>query len=454
MNKKFFLLSFLLSFSCFLVYILAFYPGILTADSLDQWSQMRSFVFSDIHPVFHTLIIYFVTLFWRNPAAVVIFQSIIFSFVLSYTFTFFYKLGLHKFFLLSLLFLISINPLFGMMVVTIWKDILFSINFLLLGTLLLEMSFFGVTFFKKSKIRVFLFLFSLLSLSMIRQNGLLTFVVLFLPLSLYFWKYKLFFFNSFVIVFLVIILIKGPLYSYLKVSPSPKSQFFYQPILFFSNIVNEDLPLTDYEYFIINGLMEYNLWNEYYSPITSWNYFVSSKFNTSFLINNQKDVLLVFFKLIYKYPKVFFSSWFNLNSYILKINKPTNYHIMPMPIEMTRVEDNEYYMPLSKSDYIYPRYVLPGVRDKIIFYIIRFNSSKYFFILFQPAIYLYVTIIVFFFSLKKNWIIILPSLTNVISILLSGGSQELRYVYPLIVSFILTLLLFVFKIKSFFLKKD
>lgn len=456
MSRKFFLIGFFLSFLGFLIYILSFYPGILTADSWDQWSQMRSFTFSDIHPVFHTLIIYLVTRFWTDPAAVIIFQSIIFSLVLSYTFTFFYRLGLNKFFLLFSIFFISINPLFGMMVVTLWKDVLFAIDFLFLGTLVLEMNLYGVKIFKRSKIKVVLFLISLISLSMIRQNGLLTFVVLFLFLLICFWKYKFFIFNSFVTVFLIVALIKGPIYSYLRVSPSPKSQFFYQPVLFFSNIVHKNLALTDYQYSVINGLMKYDLWEKYYSPITSWNYFVSGYFNSSFLVEKEKDVLTVFCQLLFKYPDVFLRSWFNLNSYILTINRPVNYYIMPMPVEMTRLENDKYYGSLSKSDHIYPRYILPTLRDKIIFYIIRFNASKYFFVLFQPAVYLYLNIIILFFLIffKRNWIVLLPAIVNVVSMFISGGSQELRYVYPLMTSSILTLLLFVFEFKSIFFAKS
>ena len=61
------------------IYLLTFFPGLMSQDSIDQWAQVVSAHFNDAHPVFHTLLIWLITRFWFSPAAVVVFQIIILS---------------------------------------------------------------------------------------------------------------------------------------------------------------------------------------------------------------------------------------------------------------------------------------------------------------------------------------------------------------------------------------
>ena len=49
-----------------LVYILAYFPGLLTADSISQVSQVISKNYSNHHPVFHTYLISFIFSFFKN----------------------------------------------------------------------------------------------------------------------------------------------------------------------------------------------------------------------------------------------------------------------------------------------------------------------------------------------------------------------------------------------------
>ena len=51
------------------VYLIAFYPGIMSMDSLNQWDQITNFAkadygFTDAHPVGHTLFLWLITSIW------------------------------------------------------------------------------------------------------------------------------------------------------------------------------------------------------------------------------------------------------------------------------------------------------------------------------------------------------------------------------------------------------
>jgi hypothetical protein len=47
--------------------LLVFFPGMMSGDSLTQWKQAHSLVFSDHHPVFHTLTILLASRIWDSP---------------------------------------------------------------------------------------------------------------------------------------------------------------------------------------------------------------------------------------------------------------------------------------------------------------------------------------------------------------------------------------------------
>jgi hypothetical protein len=59
------------------LYLLAFWPGIMTEDSIDQWTQAQRGVFRDEHPAVHTLLIWLITRLWNSPAAVALLQIVL-----------------------------------------------------------------------------------------------------------------------------------------------------------------------------------------------------------------------------------------------------------------------------------------------------------------------------------------------------------------------------------------
>ena len=51
-----------------------FAPGIMTSDSIDQWNQVQSAVFSDIHSPLHTIIEWSISKVWNSTIAICIFK--------------------------------------------------------------------------------------------------------------------------------------------------------------------------------------------------------------------------------------------------------------------------------------------------------------------------------------------------------------------------------------------
>ncbi len=61
------------------LYLLAFWPGIMSQDSVDQWHQLLQGRYEDAHPAFHTLTVWLITRVWLSPAAVALVQIVILS---------------------------------------------------------------------------------------------------------------------------------------------------------------------------------------------------------------------------------------------------------------------------------------------------------------------------------------------------------------------------------------
>ncbi len=123
------------------IYLLAFYPGMMSADSLVQWDQIITGIYNDHHPPFHTFTIWLVTRVAFTPTAVAVAQILFLGFVASQWFVFFEQIGLPKWLIWLGLSIFSLSPVNGTMVNTLWKDIPFSTSVLALSLLLAKVVF-------------------------------------------------------------------------------------------------------------------------------------------------------------------------------------------------------------------------------------------------------------------------------------------------------------------------
>lgn len=111
------------------VYLLAFWPGMMSADSLDQWGQAMSGRFNDHHPAFHTILIWLLTRITPSPAVVALAQILALGLLAGVILAYFETLGVRPQFLWAASFVMAVFPVNGTMVATLWKDIPYSTAF-------------------------------------------------------------------------------------------------------------------------------------------------------------------------------------------------------------------------------------------------------------------------------------------------------------------------------------
>ena len=116
----------LVSLFFFSLWLLAFYPAIMTADSIGSWEQILKNSFSNWHPYVFTFYIKFLKIFYNSPASIGFFQLIVSSFLGSYIFYFLFNESRKKWTVIFSFFLFIFSVPIGLYNITIWKDIIFA----------------------------------------------------------------------------------------------------------------------------------------------------------------------------------------------------------------------------------------------------------------------------------------------------------------------------------------
>jgi len=112
------------------IYLLAFFPGMMSADSMVQWEQVLSGRFVDHHPAFHTFLLWLLTRIYLSPAVIAIAQIIALALISGLWFVFFERIGIRRWVIWFIVFIFAVIPVNGTMVNTLWKDIPYSIAIL------------------------------------------------------------------------------------------------------------------------------------------------------------------------------------------------------------------------------------------------------------------------------------------------------------------------------------
>lgn len=124
---------FCVNFIVLFLWLLAFWPGVMTHDSLQSWSQALTGEYTNWHPYLYSMYVKFLTLFYRSPASVAIFQMLSLSALSAYVFGRLYALAQNKkLIFISFLLLLTSIPV-GLLTITLWKDVIYSQLVLLWG---------------------------------------------------------------------------------------------------------------------------------------------------------------------------------------------------------------------------------------------------------------------------------------------------------------------------------
>lgn len=201
------------------IYLLAFYPGMMSADSMVQWEQVLSGQYNDHHPVFHTLLIWLVTRIYLSPVSVAVAQIVAMSLVAGAWLGFFEQLKIRSWLIWLTAIVFAAIPVNGTMVNTLWKDIPYGISVMGLTLLLARMVYSYGEWLVGWGARLILGA-TLAVVSLLRHDGIILGVGTIFVVLLCFprrWKFWL---TSCVVFAILYLGVRGPIYSWVGVQRS------------------------------------------------------------------------------------------------------------------------------------------------------------------------------------------------------------------------------------------
>lgn len=183
-----FWLMFLCSILSFSAWLLAFWPGGISSDSIDIWRAAKiPGYFINYHPFLNMIYYLFLMQIWDNIAMVGICQIILSSLLGSYIFYYIFKMGVNIFLLLPFYILFALSIPIGIYNISLWKDIPFAL-------LIVFWSFYVVKLYVENKQgvgnrtyqEIIVLAFLLIALCLIRHNGIVYMIII--PFALVFTK--------------------------------------------------------------------------------------------------------------------------------------------------------------------------------------------------------------------------------------------------------------------------
>lgn len=299
-NKIFIVISMLLMLGVWSIYLLNYFPGTLSPDSIGEYSMFVNglHITSDHHPVLHIL---YMALFYNigfkifgTPNMGVLFvtlsQIIIMASIFTYSLVFLRKRNCPKLLTYVLLMFYTFSSITGYYSIVMWKDVLFA-GF----TLLLTIECFKL-YEKRNNLR-FKNLISFLIVSLIfvflRNNAIYAYFILALIILIILKKYFKQFAIMFVIVFSVFIFVKGPVFSWCGIQKSSSAEYIGMPLQQIARIITKNEKLTNNQYLQIDKLIPVSFIPSAYNPIVS----DGIKFNKNFNIDAFNDDKISYLKL-------------------------------------------------------------------------------------------------------------------------------------------------------------
>jgi len=410
------------------LFLLIFFPGAMSVDSVVQWGQAMTGQYTDHHPAFHTLFIWLLSRLWESPAVVALSQIIGLSLGAAWGINVLERNGLSRrtAWIVSLAFALSYPN--ASMSVTLWKDIPYAVAFLVFSLYLFQITAGNGDWLKSWKHAVMLGLLGAI-IPLLRHNGLPVVLIILPLLGILYHRAIRQVVLALVVFAGVYLMVIGPLYNAVGVEKH-SSNFLYGTLLGHINAhVKAGTPLLEDE---IRYLESAGI-----APFEDWSYNCCNILSTMQGVQNwealdQDPIKLInlFLRTLQENPRVNLKHLACLDEVVFRVSEP--YCSMFTHSLYSRRNTTGWIVPndLVQQASLLPALVQPVYRlDRWIY-----QHPLIFIIIWRPAFYLYLTVILFTLIAirRQNWLWLLPALPGILQslfLLIVNNSQAFRYQY-------------------------
>ena len=419
---------------CYL-YNFLFNSYIVHVDTYMELLDVYNGTLSNWHPYFHILLIKFANFIFGNVKFFIYLRFVFYSLLVTKVVCYFNTKGLSlkKCYIYSIL--LTACPVTAVMLLTLVKDIDFSLALVAL-TFNMYLVIKDYDYFKKNKLNYIYLLVSLVFTAVLRHNGIYIFFVVFALLFIIELKQKrMAILVTLLVSFGSVYIINSPLYQYLQVSPAPKNFDVITMIHGFNYLI------------VTNERID----NETYSFLTdkvlSADKFLKSydKYNMDLLLHYSNDNLR---------DKTFDKKKL-IKSYLKQVLKT------PIPLIRDRLYGTDYVWNVSEKDgvMLYKYQIIHDEFDsnyadlvdvdvhsnKIVNESLVFisNNELLNLLLFRAGIYVDILIILIEYSIirrRKEGFAFAPVVFNILTLMIAMGHQEYRYVWMIPLAVLVCLL--------------
>lgn len=404
-------------------YLTAFYPGFMTNDFFNQWQQIHTNHYIDWHPVPHTLVMKIISKLWDFPAAIALSQIVILTLSFGYVLYALERFGFSQKLLLIISVLFALNPANSASSIFISKDLIYNSSLMLITIYLANIFITNGKWFMPT-INKACFIIACSTFILFRHNGFLVFLCTSILCLIIFYKNILKILAIIIPILAIYILVKGPIYSFLRVEPSSSNEAFAIPTQQIASVVKNNGVLTEGQKKYLNNIMTLDEIKANYHPYSVDLLKFHQNFHKEYIEKDPSIFLKLWWQIIKQNPIIAIEAFAKQTSVVWQINEP---------------KDEKGYTFTVNRQVVKNTW---GINNKILNNTITYIGNKildiseaknniWFF--WRPALPFFLILIFGFGALLKNGcsvlILVAPVVLNTLSILVAIPAQDFRYVY-------------------------
>lgn len=417
------------------VSVLTYWPAQMSPDSLAQWEQITQGIYSDSHPVISTLMYSGINHVLHGPQWCVLVMSLLLAITWGWALSESKNWLVNRYVVLAASVLFPIYLPTFLLVSTLWKDIPFSIGILAMSILT---SYLIRKNFRFNKIIFFGFLVSGVLVFGTRHNGIVIIIPFFL-LLFFFMKEKTGKIVTISLLFLqvfIFILAKTILISALHSSGIGGQYKAIYGLHVIGAMEKANISWSSSERDLVEKILPEKAWQEGYRCDTVVPLFWNKNISWDYLSLNYNAINKLALKTIVNHPQIFIEHQLCVTGMVWRIKPNLNEYFPISPMEITS-------MPVADVLGLHMKPKIPFIHDFIRNITESILSSYAEWI--RPAGYLlaglFFSTLIFLKFGRATILIFYPAVLNAGSWLILSGSQDYRYMWPVVlVTFYLALI--------------
>lgn len=404
------------------IYLAAFHPGLMSADSLDQWGQGFVGPIHDYHPALHTLVHRIVSRTFGTPVVIVLLQQAAYAALAALWVRELGRLGAPLWSLIVTTAFAALWLVPGVLNVTIWKDVPYSIGVVALAYGLLRQVSTEGAWLRTARGFVGLTV-AMVGVMVLRHNGLLAGAATLLALLLLPGSKR----RTFALagtVLLLLFLVRGPLYRSMDIHKTPRSFALQNQVHQMSALVASGTRLSPETRNMLEAIQPMESWGQRYYCYTLTPNYYNDTFNRRAFDERMEPFLKALVNLGWRSPGALVDRQLCVTSYLWRVLQPENAYLYT---HSPRIDPNRFGLEVTPVDEAWNRFMLETIETSV-------TRPVPLHLIWRPAFWNYLVLFGTMLAALRIrrarllWILV-PVLANAASLMVLTPSQSMRYGY-------------------------